>query len=47
MIKQATLVVLLLLAQAVLLESAALLGQESPLTEHIRRQWRAAYREGY
>lgn len=32
---------------AVLLESAALLGQESPLTEHIRRQWRAAYREGY
>ncbi|NBW50265.1 MAG: polymerase [Betaproteobacteria bacterium] len=32
---------------AVLLESAALLGLESPLTEHIRRQWRAAYREGY
>ena len=32
---------------AVLLESAALMGMESPLTEHIRRQWRAAYREGY
>ena len=32
---------------AVLLESAALLSMESPLTEHIRRQWRAAYREGY
>ncbi len=32
---------------AVLLESAALLGMESPLTEHIRRQWRAAYPEGY
>ena len=32
---------------AVLLESATLLGRESPLTEHIRRQWRAAYREGY
>ncbi|WNO05501.1 PglL family O-oligosaccharyltransferase [Rhodoferax mekongensis] len=32
---------------AVLLESAALLNMESPLTEHIRRQWRAAYREGY
>lgn len=32
---------------AALLESAALLGMDSPLTEHIRRQWRAAYREGY
>ncbi len=32
---------------AVLLESAALLELESPLTEHIRRQWRAAYREGF
>nr|WP_315464862.1 Wzy polymerase domain-containing protein [uncultured Rhodoferax sp.] len=32
---------------AVLLESAALLGMDSPLTEHIRRQWRAAYPQGY
>ncbi|WP_296510205.1 O-antigen ligase family protein [Rhodoferax sp.] len=32
---------------AVLLESAALLNLESPLTEHIRRQWRVAYPEGY
>lgn len=31
---------------AVLLESAALLGMESPLNAHIRRQWRMAYPNG-